>query len=251
MSDSIERFSNRVDNYSKFRPDYPRQILGLLRRECGLTSETMVADIGSGTGISSRMFLENGNSVFGVEPNTAMREAAIKYLEQFPRFTSVAGTAEATTLNDHSIDFVTAAQAFHWFDPERARSEFKRILKPGGFVVLIWNERQLDTTPFLAEYEAFLLRYATDYTKVRHENTDAASLRNFFEKEPFHTAFENEQVFDLDELKGRMLSSSYMPDEKSGVYPEMIDELKTLFAKHNESGKIKLLYDTNIYYAQV
>jgi SAM-dependent methyltransferase len=251
MTDTIERFSNRVDNYSKYRPDYPRQILDLLERECGLTSESIIADIGSGTGISSRMFLENGNRVLGVEPNRAMREAAIKDLARFPWFIPVSGTAEQTTLDDDSADIVVAAQAFHWFDPERSRTEFKRILKPGGYVVLVWNERQLDTTPFLAEYEAFLLSYATDYTKVRHENTDAASLKQFFERDPFHAAFENVQVFDLDELKGRMLSSSYMPDENSAVYPAMIEDLKTLFAKHNESGKIKLLYDTNIYYAQV
>ncbi len=251
MSDTIERFSNRVDNYAKYRPDYPSQILELLRRKCGLTRESIIADIGCGTGISSRMFLENGGRVFGVEPNTAMREAAIKYLEQFPWFIPVAGTAEATTLADASVDIVVAAQAFHWFDPDKTRTEFKRILKPGGFVVLIWNERQLDTTPFLAEYEAFLLKYATDYTKVRHENTDAESLKHFFEKEPSYAVFQNEQTFDLNELKGRMLSSSYMPDEESAVYTAMIDELKTLFAKHNESGKIKVLYDTNIYYSQV
>lgn len=251
MSDTIERFSNRVENYAKYRPDYPRQILTLLSRECGLTRDSVIADIGCGTGLSTEMFLANGNRVFGVEPNAAMRATAIKHLARFPWFIAVDGKAEATNLDHSSTDIVVAAQAFHWFDPEGTRAEFKRILKPGGFVVLIWNERQLDTTPFLSEYEAFLLKYATDYTKVRHENTDAASLKRFFEKEPASATLDNMQVFGFEELRGRMLSSSYMPDENSAVYPVMIDELKTLFAKHNERGKIKVLYDTNIYYAQI
>ena len=251
MSDTIERFSNRVANYAKYRPDYPREILGVLRRECSLTKETVIADIGCGTGISSQMFLENGNRVFGVEPNEAMRTAAIKLLERFPWFIPVDGTAEATTLADGSIDMVVAAQAFHWFEPAGTRAEFKRILRPGGFIVLIWNERQLNTTPFLIEYEAFLLKYATDYTKVRHENTDAESLKNFFEREPASATFENVQVFDFEELKGRMLSSSYMPDEQSDVFAAMVEELQTIFAKHSEIGRIKVLYDTNIYYSQV
>jgi SAM-dependent methyltransferase len=251
MSDTIQRFSNRVENYAKYRPDYPREILDLLRHKCGLNKESVVADIGCGTGISSQMFLENGNRVFGVEPNEAMRAAAIKLLERYPWFVPVDGTAEATTLLDGSVDIVVAAQAFHWFDPAGTRAEFKRILRPGGFIVLIWNERQLNTTPFLAEYEAFLLKYATDYTKVRHENTDAESLKNFFEGEPAAATFENVQVFNFEQLKGRMLSSSYMPDEQSDVFSAMVEELQTLFAKHNENGRIKVFYDTNIYYAQV
>jgi SAM-dependent methyltransferase len=248
MSDTVERFSNRVDNYVKYRPEYPREILDHLSRECGLTRETMIADIGCGPGMSTKMFLENGNRVIGVEPNAAMRSAAEQYLKEFPWFILVDGTAEATTLADASVDMVIAAQAFHWFDPERTRAEFKRILTPGGHTVLIWNERQLDTTPFLVEYEAFLLKYADDYTKVRHENTDAESLKRFFEKVPRSATFQNVQVFDFEALKGRMLSASYMPDEKNKIYPVMIEELQNLFAKHSESDRIKVFYDTNIYY---
>lgn len=251
MSDTIHRFSDRVENYIKYRPNYPREVLELLRDACELTPESVVADIGCGTGISTKMFLEYGCRVFGVEPNELMREAAINYLEGFPQFVPVDGTAEETTLDDLSVDLVIAAQAFHWFDPERTRPEFKRILKPGGWTVLMWNERQLDTNPFLIEYEALLLKYASDYKQVRHENVDAARLKGFFQKEPETATFYNEQVFDLDGLRGRMLSSSYMPNEGSDVYEEMVDDLKTLFAKHNENGKIKLLYDTNIFYAQV
>ena len=145
MTDTVERFSNRVANYVKYRPGYPRAIIGYLEQTCGFTHESVVADIGCGTGLSSQLFLENCKRVIGVEPNAAMRAAAIEFLADFPDFSIIDGTSEATTLPDHSVDIVVAAQAFHWFDPERTRAEFRRILKPGGHVVLIWNERQLRT----------------------------------------------------------------------------------------------------------
>src|SRR5436190_5922335 len=146
MTDTVERFSNRVANYVKYRPHYPREIIGYLKEHCGLTSDSVIADVGCGTGISTKLFLENGNRAFGVEPNAAMRAAAEEYLAAFPNFTPVDGTSDDTTLPDDSVNIVVAAQAFHWFDAEKTRPEFKRILKPGGHIVLIWNERQLDTT---------------------------------------------------------------------------------------------------------
>lgn len=251
MTDTVERFSNRVENYVKYRPDYPREIVRYLAANCGLTRESIVADVGCGTGISCRMFLENGNRVIGVEPNEAMRGAAVKQLAEFPWFIVVDGTSEATTLEDDSIDMVVAAQAFHWFDPDRTRPEFKRILKPGGHVVLIWNERQLDTTPFLIEYEKFLLKYANDYGNVRHENIADAELRGFFQQDYGSATFQNEQVFDFDGIKGRMLSSSYMPSETAAEFPAMNKELQMLFAKHAENGKIKVLYDTKVYFSRI
>lgn len=247
MTDTVERFSNRVANYVKYRPNYPREIIAYLEANWGLTHETLIADIGCGTGISSALFLENCNRVIGVEPNAAMRVAALECLKQFPAFTIVGGTSTDTTLPDASIDMIVAAQAFHWFDAGATRPEFKRILKPGGFVVLMWNERQLDTTPFLVEYEAFLLKYSQDYSVVRHENIQAEELANFFQAEYSSATFPNVQIFDFEGLKGRMLSASYMPPEGHPVFPEMIDELRALFAKHAESGRIKVFYDTNVY----
>jgi SAM-dependent methyltransferase len=251
MSDTVERFSNRVANYVKYRPDYPREIVGHLTARCGLTPRDVIADVGCGTGISSRLFLENGNPVIGVEPNTAMRAAAEEFLAGFPAFTSVDGTSDGTTLADASVDFVVAAQAFHWFDPEETRPEFRRILKPGGYVVLIWNERQLDTTPFLKEYESFLVKYAYDYGSVRHENIHAEELSAFFQTEYGKATFQNVQVFDFDGLKGRMLSASYMPNETDEVFPEMIEELRSVFANHAENGRIRVFYDTNVYYSRI
>ena len=250
MTDTVERFSNRVENYVKYRPDYPREIIGFLESKCGLTHETVIADVGCGTGISTRLFLDNCNCVIGVEPNAVMRAAALEQLDEFPDFTIVEGTSDATTLADSSVDMVVAAQAFHWFDAEKTRTEFKRILKPGGHIVLIWNERQLDTTPFLIDYEALLVKYAYDYGTVRHENIKKQELDDFFQNEYGSAAFENFQIFDFEGLKGRMLSSSYMPNETDAVFATMIEDLRSLFAKHAENGRINLFYDTKVYFSQ-
>ena len=251
MSDTIERFSDRVANYVKYRPGYPPEVLGLFRDEMGLTPSTVLADIGSGTGLSAKIFLENGNKVYGVEPNAAMRAAAEEFLADFPDFQSIDGTSEQTTLPDASIDIVIAAQAFHWFRPEETRSEFKRIIKPDGFVALIWNERQLDSTPFLRDYEQLLIKYAKDYLEVRHEKVNEELLSAFFKADFRRARFANVQVFDFDGIRGRMLSSSYMPSEADKDYLPMVEELEMLFAKHSENGRIKVFYDTNIFYCQL
>ena len=251
MSQTIDRFSNRVANYVRYRPDYPSEIVEHLALNFGLTRKSVIADVGCGPGQSSKPFLKNGNIVFGVEPNVAMRAASTDHLSSYDTFTAVNGTSIDTTLPDASIDFIVAAQAFHWFEPEPTRAEFRRILKSDGTVVLIWNERQLDTTPFLRDYEAFLVRFGTDYSEVRHENIDNLRLANFFQA-PYTTAtFENLQVFDIDGLRGRMLSSSYMPDETDPAFPEVDKELRRLFAKHQRNGKIEVFYDTNVYCSRI
>ena len=247
---SIERFSNRVENYVKYRPSYPPEVLDLFETEMELTDESVVADIGSGTGISSCLFLENGNTVYGVEPNAGMRAAAERYLARFDEFHSVEGTAEHTGLPGRSVDIVIAAQAFHWFDPADTRTEFKRILKPGGYVALMWNERQIDSTPFHVEYEQFLLKYASDYTKVRHDNINELLLMEFFGQRFERATYPNAQVLDLEGLKGRAASSSYMPAPGDERFGEMTEELGALFAKHAESGRITVFYDTNVFYSR-
>jgi SAM-dependent methyltransferase len=251
MTYAVERFSNRVANYVKYRPHYPREVIGHLESKCGLTHETIIADIGCGTGISSQLFLENCNHVIGVEPNAAMREAAAEFLADFPAFSLVAGTAELTTLDDLSVDMVIAATAFHWFDPVATRHECLRILRPGGHIVLIWNERQLNTTPFLEGYDVFLRKYANNGENARHGRFDYTKLSDFFGSEYGSATFGNSQIFDFEGLRGRVLSSSYMPTETDDVYHEMNGELQALFAKHAENGRIKVLYDTNVFYSQV
>ena len=251
MPDSIDRFSSRVENYVKYRPGYPREIIDLLVADCGLTPQSVVADVGSGTGILSELFLRQGNRVYGVEPNQEMRAAAELLLNHYPNFISIDGKAEATTLANNSVQFVIAGQSFHWFDQEAARKEFVRILAPMGWVVLIWNERRLDATPFLRDYEELLLKYGTDYERVRHENvyTDIAS---FLAPASFRFAnFDNFQTFDFDGLKGRTFSASYTPEPGDPSFEPMLKQLLAIFSTRQKSGKVTIEYDTRIYYGQL
>jgi len=251
VKDATQRFSSRVDNYVRYRPGYPSEVLGLLKQECGMTSDWVIADIASGTGIFTQLLLANGNAVVGVEPNPKMRAAGEEFLAGYPRFSSVAGTAEATTLPDHSVDIVTAAQAAHWFDRVKARREFIRILRPKGWTVLVWNERRTGSTPFLREYEHLLLTYGTDYTEVRHERT-TDEIDSFFAPSPFHSrVFEVRQECDYPALEGRLLSSSYVPGPEASSYPSMLRELRRLFDAHQSGGHVWLEYDTRVYFGQL
>jgi SAM-dependent methyltransferase len=251
VSKSIERFSSRVENYIKYRPGYPTEIIGFLQEACGLTPQSVVADIGSGTGKLTEILLENGNKVYGVEPNGGMRTAAEKLLSSYETFKSIDGTAEDTSLRETSIDLITAGQAFHWFDPVRARTEAQRILKPRGWVALIWNDRKLQSTPFLEDYEALLLRHGTDYQKVRHDKAEHLITQFFDQCEVQLKVFPNKQVFDFDGLLGRVLSSSYTPESDHPDFQPMIHGLKSIFEKHQSSGEIVFDYDTKVFYGQL
>ena len=252
MIDPTLRFSSRVENYAKYRPGYPTGVITTLAEECGLTPNSTVADIGSGTGILSQLFLKNGNRVFGVEPNREMREAGERLLGKYPGFTSVNGTAEATALADSSVDFVTAGQAFHWFDRERARKEFARILRSNGWVALIWNERLTDTSHFLRAYEGLLQQYGTDYVAVDHRNVDTDAITAFFASQPFTLRkFDNQQIFDWNGLKGRLLSSSYTPEPGHSDHQPMLDVLRALFDKHQSNGEVSFDYVTLLYFGRL
>jgi ubiquinone/menaquinone biosynthesis C-methylase UbiE len=249
--DTVQRFSSRVEKYARYRPGYPRETIELLKTECGLLSEHLIADIASGTGLFTQLLLENGNRVFGVEPNPGMRRAGEEFLSAYPNFTSVAGRAEATTLQAHSIDLLTAAQAAHWFDLEKTRREFTRILKPGGWVVLVWNERRTDTTPFLREYEQMMLIFGTDYQHVRHENT-TRTIQDFFAPSACHTrTLEMEQEFNYAGVAGRVLSSSYTPQPGHPRYEPMMKHLRQIFDNHAEEGRVTLEYDTRVYFGRL
>lgn len=252
MQKPTERFTSRVENYIKYRPHYPPQVLEALRARCGLLPEWTVADIGSGTGISTELFLQNGNRVYAVEPNAAMRTAAETLLAGKQGFVSVDGTAEATTLPDASVDLVSAGQAFHWFRRQEARQEFLRILKPDGYVALFWNERRLGGTPFLEAYEKLLRDYAPEYAVVNHHNLTADVLADFFA--PGECAVfecENVQHFDFEGVKGRLLSSSYAPEPGSPNYAPMIAELEHAVAAYGQDGVIAFHYDTAVYYGKL
>jgi SAM-dependent methyltransferase len=245
------RFSDRVENYVRYRPGYPAGVIDLLRTECGLRPEHVIADIASGTGIFTRLLLEAGNFVFAIEPNGEMRETGSHQLKTFSRVKSVAGTAEATTLDSASVDFVTAAQAAHWFDLPRARAEFARILKPEGWCILIWNERRTESTPFLRAYENLLLTYGTDYKEVRHERTTATIHEFFAPSRHDERVFDLRQEFDYQALAGRLWSSSYAPLEGHPNYEPMMKDLERIFHDYAEDGKIEFEYDTRVFYGHL
>lgn len=247
---TADRFSDRVSNYVKYRPGYPPEMIGLFRREMGLVPESVVADVGCGPGMSSIPFLEFGCRVMGIEPNREMREAAREVLAGYPGFEVLEGSAEDTGLETAGIDIVIAAQAYHWFGVSATVAEFRRILKPGGYAALIWNERLLDATPFLKEYESLLLEFGTDYQSVRHDKIGIEQLERTFRTEFGHASFPNRQTFDFTGIKGRLMSSSYTPPEGDPRFPAMIENLREMFARHEENGKIQLLYDTNVFFTR-
>jgi SAM-dependent methyltransferase len=247
----VTRFSNRAENYAKYRPGYPAELIAILESECGLTAASTIADVGSGTGILAELFLRNGNSVFGIEPNAPMRLFAERNLTSFPRFVSITATAESTTLAPRSVDFITAGQAFHWFDRKQAKLEFNRILKPGGWVVLIWNERRLDSSQFLRDYEELLLRYGTDYAKIRHENVES-EIGDFYAPETFTLkSVENIQHFDFESLKGRTRSASYTPQPGDPNFEPMLSRLEEIFNAGEHNGVVDFEHDTRIYYGHL
>lgn len=251
MSDPTKRFTTRVETYAKYRPGYPDELVDLLNSECELNETSVIADVGSGTGILSELLLKNGNEVIGVEPNAAMRSAAETLLEGYPRFRSVDGSAEATTLPAKSVDLVTAGQAFHWFDSPKARTEFLRILKPLGFVVLIWNDRRLASTPFLSAYEDLLQKYGTDYQQVSHLNV-SGEIAEFFAPGAFElSTFENSQRFDFESLKGRVSSASYTPEPGHTNFEAMMARLREIFEANQVDGAVSFDYDTRVYYGRL
>jgi SAM-dependent methyltransferase len=250
--DTLHRFSNRVENYINYRPDYPAEVISFLTAEGIVNSSSIIADIGSGTGISAELFLKNGNAVFGIEPNKEMREAGERLLQNYSLFKSISGTAEITTLPDQSVDLIVAGQAFHWFDQVKSKVEFERILKQNGWVVLMWNDRRTKSTQFLENYEDFIKMFATDYSEVNHKNLDAKIFNSFFgEGNYIEKSFPNFQYFDLEGLKGRVLSSSYMPSESHKDYDYMMYVLRKIFNRFQENGKVTIEYDTRIYYGKL
>jgi len=248
MSDSTQRFSDRVENYTRYRPSYPPSVITALRDRARLIRDSTVADIGSGTGILTALLLPVAKRVYAVEPNAAMRAAAETRFRGEPGFISIAATAESTTLVSAAVDLITVGQAFHWFDRRACRAEFARILKPAGHVALIWNERLTDSTPFLSDYEKLLRTLPTDYDQVKHSHMDEDAIRNFFHPGHFEkTETPNEQTFDLPGLVGRTLSASYVPNPGQPGHERFIADLERLFATHAQAGQVSLLYQTRLY----
>jgi ubiquinone/menaquinone biosynthesis C-methylase UbiE len=255
MSHSLkntERFSNRVENYVKYRPEYPKEFIEYLYTNAGFSKESIIADIGSGTGKLTSLLLERESRVVGVEPNKEMRKAAEKLLAEHPKFVSIDGTAEATGLPDSSVNFIVCAQAFHWFDNEACRKEFSRILKPGGKVALVWNKRMAEERGFPAEYEKILKAFANDYNEVNHKLITDEEFKRFFRNGAYHQfTCRNEQLFDFESLKGRLLSSSYAPMPGEQNYEVLMTEMRQIFDTYCTKGKVAIKYETEGYIGEV
>ena len=250
--DPKERFSDRADDYARYRPGYPAEVAGLLADACGLGPSSDVADIGSGTGILSRLLLAPGARVAAVEPNAAMRAVAERALEAEPRFTSVDGSAEATEARrrQHGPRH-GAAQAFHWFDVARSRLELARILRPPRWAALVWNLRV--PSPFNDAYDAMLEDLAPEYPAGRaRDRIAASSVDAFFAPGDVHVArLSNAQRLDADGLRGRLQSSSYAPKPGSPEYPAMAERLARVFAEHAKDGVVAMTYETVVYWGRL
>jgi SAM-dependent methyltransferase len=247
--DPLKRFSSRADDYARYRPSYPAALMDVLARDCGLSASSVVADIGSGTGLLSKLFLDFGCSVLGVEPNADMRAAGERFLAGDPRFRGMDGRAENTGLDTASVDLVTAGQAFHWFEPVRARAEFRRILRGAGWVALIWNERLVNDDPFLIGYEELLRRHAPEYGRVDHRRIGDAALAAFYGHSEWRTVtLPNAQYFEPEGLRGRLLSSSYAPAPGTPGHEEMMAGLEHLFASTQQEGRVTFAYETRLHY---
>jgi ubiquinone/menaquinone biosynthesis C-methylase UbiE len=248
MKAPTERFSATVENYIKYRPSYPKEIINFLVDTYSFDPNKIIADIGSGTGILTKLFLDNGNFVYGVEPNQGMREAGETILKDYEKFRSINGTAEATTLPSASIDIITVGTAFHWFDNEKSKIEFKRILKSLGLVVIIWNVRDIKESSLMDEYEQLIIKYGTDYVDSTAQKFDKGDLENFFSPSQMKTCvFENSQSFDWLGLQGRLLSTSYSLRPTDEKYEEMMAALKNLYDKYQKNGQVEFLYQTKMY----
>ena len=245
---SAARFAERVANYIRYRPSYPAETISFLLESIGIAAGGVVADLGSGTGIWSRLLLEAALEVRGVEPNAEMRQAAESALGSCDRFQSLSGRSDQTGLEPGSVDLITAAQAFHWFDVPATRKECMRILKPDGFVSLLWNERQIDSSEFMIDYEALLQTYATDYNDVNHTNLAEPVFREFYGHDTYCVArFPNVQHFDYEGVEGRLLSCSYVPNEGQKGYEPMLKALHKIFVERAVEGQIAFEYQTVVY----
>lgn len=249
--DYKQRFSNRVENYIKYRPGYPDEIIPTLQLEIGLMPDDVVADIGSGTGFSAKLFLEHGNTVYGVEPNEPMRKAAEGLLSEYDNFISVHGSSEATNLKNNSIDLIVCAQAFHWFDRAKTKQEFQRIGAAGAHLCLIWNDRK-ETESFQQEYEQLIQDFAIDYNEISHRNITTDIIEEFYEPNKFKKfILDYEQQFDLEGLTGRIISSSYMPNEDHPNFPQLKNAIVNLFNAYEQNGIVTFAYNTLLYTGKI
>lgn len=247
-NNSTSRFSDRVSNYVKYRPGYPAEVLDHLQQQCHLNTHSIIADIGSGTGIFTKLLLDRGYTVNAIEPNEPMRFEAETQLDNFPLFHSIDGTAEKTNLPDNDADLIVCAQAFHWFNNAETKAEFKRVLKPEGQVALIWNNRDITADDFAIAYDELLKNQSGDYERVNHQNLTKEDFARFYRDGEYQfTTFPNVQVFNLEQLTGRAFSSSYLPAQDSEAGKALSLLLHDLFNEHQKDVTVSFRYNTEVY----
>jgi ubiquinone/menaquinone biosynthesis C-methylase UbiE len=240
-------FTPVADDYARYRPGYPMELLDEIVGVCGVQPTWQIADIGSGTGNLARLFLQAGYPVIGVEPNREMREAAECQLACYPAFRSLDGTAEHIPLADHSIDLITVGQAIHWFDIAQARNEFLRILRPGGWVAVTWNDGAGQDTAFAQAYRAIKQTYAQLRTVVCDVPLSTGVDSLFGAEIPRHASFPHTQRFDLPGFLGRIRSSGVLPQPGVPGCDELTHLLTDLFSHHQQDGKIVFHYMAQLY----
>jgi SAM-dependent methyltransferase len=241
--DPTVRFSDRADNYARYRPGYPQSVIDTLCDDYGLSSASVVADVGSGTGILTQLLLPVAGRVYAVEPNQAMRQEAEGALAGHPNFVSIDARSEATTLADDSVDLITVAQAFHWFEPVATRVEFQRVLQPGGWVALVWNERDYRNDPLMRDYEAVLADFDLGYLTVRHRS-HSGDLGRFFEGPFQRHLFTYSRPLTFEALWGGFLSASYAPKPGDPIYEPMRERLCGVFEAHRQGDEVHFVYQT-------
>jgi len=251
--DPKQVFSPRVDNYIKYRPGYPVEVLATLIKECGLVPKWRVADIGSGTGLLAHLFLDFRCAVIGVEPNEEMRQAAEQILAGYPGFTCLPGSAEATGLAEACVDLISAGMAFHWFDVSRARDEFRRILIPGGWVALVWHRMLTGPESFMQAYTGLVLDYSPGWTETLRRDQPGSSLDlpGFFGGIYHRTAFPIHQFLDWNGLRGRTLSIAHVPQPGDPAHQLMFSHLRAIFERHQKNGQVAIQYETEMYYGHL
>jgi SAM-dependent methyltransferase len=239
-----ERFTGRVESYRLYRPGYPRELVEWLRTGCGLRDDAAVVDIAAGTGLLTEVLLEAGFAVTALEPNDEMRAACATLEARYPKLRCVAGKAESTGLPDASADLITVAQAMHWFDLERTRAEFARVVKPGGGCAVIYNNRRLSGDAFHDGYERLLKEFGIDYVHVKEQHVGRKRLAQFFAPAEMRCmTFPNQQEFDEEALLGRVLSSSYMPQPGHEKFEAMKAAVSRLFAETQREGRVTMVHD--------
>lgn len=252
ITENYERFSRVADNYARYRPRYSAELIPFLSSACGLKPDHKVADIGCGTGLLAESFLENGNIVYGVEPNDNMRAWAEKRLGSNPLFNSIVGTAEDTTLESGSVNFVTAGQAFHWFNHVPAKEEFRRILVPDGWLVLAWNwVNYSHATEFLTVFKHFWQKYL-DPRPIPEKPKRPEYIDRFFGEGNLQEEFlNNYQENDWETLRGWILSASTSPKPDDSQYPYLLADLEDLFGRYQENGLVTITYRTIVVYGRL